>query len=240
VSWLKGGFLSPANEGGARLRQGLFAGVPGLAFLFLYVIDTSFDNPRTDVPAALLPFLVVVAVAILLVTPDWIHASRSPNDRHIAFYRAQLVAGYIERRYGLSAGDARQRWLGVLRSWRDARHPNHPYYPSLLRAKYECRMVFYLQRVLAWLAALSLLALVVLAAMSWAGLDVSPFYSFDSPGLTAARVAFPLVLLGGALYLRAANVADTERPSGVWLRWKEINDELKAWWDRNEGAAPSG
>jgi hypothetical protein len=240
LSWLEGGFLSPANEGGARLRQGLYAGVLGLALLFLYVIDTSFDKPRTDVPAALLPFLVLSAAAILLVTPDWIHSSRSEDDRCVAFYQAQLLRGYIQRRYGLPARDARQRWLSVLRRWRDERHANHRYYTALLRARYECRMVFYLQRVLVWLAALSLLALVVLAAVSWAGLDTPPFYSFDNPGLTAVRIAFPLLLLGGALYLRAANVPDPDRPTGVWLRWKEINDEIKAWWDRNVGAAASG
>jgi hypothetical protein len=240
VSWLEGGFLSPANEGGARLRQGLIPGVLGLAFLFLYVIDTSLDNPRTDVPAALLPFLVLSAAAILLVTPDWIHSSRSADDRHVAFYRAQFLRSYIQQRYGLSAEDARQRWLGVLRRWRDAGNANHFYYTALLRARYECRMVFYLQRVLVWLAALSLLALVVLAAVSWGGLDTPPFYSFDNQGLAAARIAFPLLLLGGTLYLRAANVPDPDRPTGVWLRWKEINDELKVWWDGNVGAAASG
>jgi len=240
VSWLEGGFLSPANEGGARLRQGLYAGVLGLALLFLYVIDTGFDSPRTDVPAALLPFLVLSAASILLVTPDWVHSSRSTDDRYVAFYRAQLLGGYIQRRYGLSAQDARQRWRDVLRGWRDGRHANHAYYTALLRARYECRMVFYLQRVLLWLAALSLLALIVLAAVSWAGLDPPQFYSFDDPGLTAARIAFPLLLLGGTLYLRAANVPDPEKPTGVWLRWKEINDELKSWWDANVGAAASG
>ena len=236
MSWLKGGLLSPVNEGGARFRQGIIPGLMGLAFLFLYVIDTTLENPRTDIPLALLSFLALSAICIVLVTPDWLHSSRA-TGWHAAFYRAQFVKTYVQERYGLSAADARERWLGVLRQWRDAEHANHSYYEALLRTRYECRMVFYVQRILVWLAAVSLLALAVLAVASWADLDPPSFFSFDNPVLSAVRIAFPLVLLGSWLYLRAANVPDPDQPTGVWLKWKETNDGLKDWWDENEGAS---
>jgi hypothetical protein len=240
VSWLKGGLLSPANGGGARFRQGIIPGLLGLAFLFLYVIDTSFDSPRTDVPAALLPFVALCAICIVLVTPDWLHSSRSSVNRSVAFYRAQFPKLYIQERYNLSAGDAREKWLDVLRLWKDESHANHFYYTALLRARYNCRMVFYGQRVLAWLSGLYLLALLALVVVNWGGVEPPGFYSFDNTGLSAARIVFPLLLLGGYLYLRAANMPDADRPTGVWLQWKAINDTLKAWWDENEGSADSG
>ena len=237
VSWLKGGLLSPVNEGGARFRQGMIPGLLGLAFLFLYVIDPGFDDPQTDLPVAILAFLALSAASILLVTPDWLHSSRSAASRHVAFYRSQLVQAHIQERCGVSAQDARQRWLGELRQWKDESHPNHSWFVALLLARYECRMVFYLQRLLLPLAALCFLALAVLAAMDWGSAGLSPFYSFDNTGLTAARMVFPLLLLGGYLYLRAGNVPDPDDPTGVWLRWREINDEIKAWWDERGGAA---
>jgi hypothetical protein len=215
-------------------------GLLGLVFLFLYVIDTNFDSPRTDVPAALLPFVALCAICIVLVTPDWLHASRSTVNRSVVFYRAQFPNAYIAERYNLSAGDARAKWLGVLRLWRDESHANHFYYAALLRARYNARMVFYAQRVLAWLAGLSLLGLLALVVANWGGAEPPAFYSFDNAGLSTARIAFPLLLLGAYLYLRASNVPDPDRPTGVWMGWKVVNDTLKAWWDENEGSASSG
>jgi len=85
---------------------------------------------------------------------------------------------------------------------------------------------------------LSVLALAVLACLTWYGdLDLPRYYSLFNPGLTVARIAFPLLLLSLYLYLRVDNSPDEDNPTGVWLKWKEINDKLKAWWDQNEGVS---
>ena len=236
MSWLQGGILSPYNEGGLRLRKGLYLGLPGLAFLFLYVIDFSFDNLQTDVPRALLPFLALVMADILLISEDTLHHSRPGYNRHISFYQAQFPRIYIQQRYNLSAQDARRRWLNVLRQWRDKNNPNHKYFVALLKARLECRAVFYLQRVAIALSLLSFLALIVLAGLSaWNDLNLPSFYSFENNGLTVLRAAFPILLFALYAYLRAVNTPDMENPTGVWLKWKEINDRLKLWWDGNEG-----
>ncbi len=238
MSWLSGGILSPVNEGGVRLRKGLFLGILGLAFLLLYVIDLTFDNLQTDVPKALLPFLALVVSDLLLLTEDPLQYSRSESSRHIVFFQAQFPRIYIQRQYNLPAGEARQRWLSVLRQWKDENHPNHAYFVTLLRARHGCRAVFYLQRVLLWLSLLSFVALAILAGLSWwGGLDLPGFYSLQNDSLTAARIAFPFLLFGLYLYLRVGNRPDQENPTGVWMKWQWINDLLKAWWDQNEGAS---
>lgn len=238
MSWLSGGSLSPVNEGGVRLRKGLSLGLLGLAFLLLYVIDLTFDNLQTDVPKALLPFLVLVVIDLLLLAEDPLQYSRSKSNRHIAFFQAQFPRIYIQRQYNLPAREARQRWLSVLRQWKDENHPNHVYFVTLLRARHGCRTVFYLQRVLIWLTLLSFVALAILAGLSWwGGLDLPSFYSLQNDSLTAARIVFPFLLFGLYLYLRVGNRPDQENPTGVWLKWRWINDLLKAWWDQNEGAS---
>jgi phage terminase large subunit-like protein len=237
VNWLAGGLLTPRKEGGLRLRKGLYVGLLGLAFLLLYVIDPAVDDWVADIPRMLLPLLALSAVCLLFLSEDPLQYSRSGSNRHIAFFQAQFPRVYIQQQYNLTAPEARQRWLTVLRQWRDENHPKHFYFTALLRRRLECRLVFYLQRVLVWLSFLSFMALVALAVLSsWQAIDLPGFYSLDNTGLTAARVAFPFVLLGLYVYLRVANRPDRVNPTGAWLRWKEINDQLKDWWDQNEGA----
>jgi len=236
VNWLAGGLLTPRSEGGLRLRKGLFLGFLGLAFLLLYVVDLTFDDWVADIPRVLLPLLALSAIDILLLSEDSLKYSRSASNRHITFFQAQFPRIHIQKRYNLPAPEARQRWLAVLRQWKDENHPNHFYFVTLLRRRFECRTVFYLQRVLIWLSLLSFVALVILAVLSWWGaLDLPHFYSLDNTGLTVARIAFPIALFSLYVYLRMDNRPDRGNPTGVWLRWKEINDQLKAWWDQNEG-----
>jgi hypothetical protein len=222
------------------LRKGLFLGILGLVFLLLYVVNLNFDDLQTDIPVALLSLLALAAVDILLLTEDPLQYSRATDNRHISFYQEQFPRKYIQQRHGLTAPEARQRWLSVLRQWRDKSHPCHLYYMSLLRTRYECRMVFNLQRVLIWLSSLSFIGLLVLAGLSWwDGMDLPVYYSFENPALIAARIVFPFLLFGLYMYLRAVNIPDTDNPTGAWRRWKEINDELKTWWDQNEVAEGS-
>jgi hypothetical protein len=236
VNWLAGGLLTPHYEGGLRLRKGLFLGFLGLAFLLLYVVDLTFDDWVADIPRVFLPLLALSAIDILLLSEDSLQHSRSASNRHISFFKAQFPRIYIQKQYNLPAPEARQRWLAVLRQWKDENHPNHFYFVALLRRRLECRTVFYLQRVLIWLSLLSFVALVILAVLSWWGaLDLPRFYSLDNAGLTVARIVFPIALLGLYVYLRMDNRPDQDNPTGVWLKWEEINDQLKAWWDQNEG-----
>ncbi len=236
MNWLAGGLLTPRSEGGLRFRKGLFLGFLGLAFLLLYVVDLTFDDWVADIPRVLLPLLALSAIDILLLSEDSLKYSRSASNRHITFFQAQFPRIHIQKQYNLPAPEARQRWLAVLRQWKDENHPNHFYFVTLLRRRLGCRTVFYLQRVLIWLSLLSFVALVILAVLSWWGaLDLPRFYSLDNTGLTVARIVFPIVLLSLYVYLRMDNRPDRDNPTGVWLRWKEINDQLKAWWDQNEG-----
>ncbi len=237
MSWLSEILISPRTETGFRLRKGLLLGLLGVAFLLLYVIDYSFDNLQTDIPRLLLPLVALVMVDLLFLAEEPLQHPGSGSSRHASFFQSQFPRIYIQQRYNLPATEARQRWLSVFRQWKDEDHPNHFYYATSLRRRHECRAVYYLQWLSIRIFLLSVLALAVLACLTWWGeLGLPPSYSLQNPGLTAARIAFPLFLLGLYLYVRVSNMPDRDNPTGAWLRWKEINDVLKAWWDRNEGA----
>jgi len=237
VSWLSEILISPKTETGFRLRKGLLLGLLGVAFLLLYVIDYSFDNLQTDIPRLILPFVVLAMVDLLLLAEEPLQHPGSGSSRHASFFQSQFPRIYIQQRYNLPATEARQRWLSVLRQWKDENHPNHFYYATSLRRRHECRAVYYLQWLSIRIFLLSVLALAVLACLTWWGeLGLPPSYSLQNPGLTGARIAFPLFLLGLYLYVRVSNMPDQDNPTGAWLRWKEINDVLKSWWDQNEGA----
>jgi hypothetical protein len=113
--------------------------------------------------------------------------------------------------------------------------PNHTYYTTALARGYECRAVYYIQWLSFWCFIVSMLALAVLACLSWLGhLDLSSFYSFRNASLIVPRILFPVFLLGLWLYLGMTNKPEHDNPTGVWRKWKEINDILKAWWDENQ------
>ena len=230
--------FSPETETGFRLRKGLSLGLLGLAFLFLYVIDYSFDNWQTDIPKLLLPIVALAMVDLLFLAEEPLQYPRPISNRHASFFQSQFPRIYIQERYNLPAPEARQRWLNVFRHWKDENHPNHSYYATSLRRRYECRSIYYLQWLSIRILLLSILALAVLACLTWcADLDLPRYYSLQNAGLTGVRIAFPLILLGLYIYVRVNNRPDQDNPTGVWLRWKEINDKLKAWWDQNEGAS---
>ncbi len=230
--------ISPETETGFRIRKGLLAGLLGVVFLLLYVIDYTFDDWQTDIPSLLLPFAALAVVDLLLLARDPLQYSRSSSNRHASFFQAQFPGIYIQQRYNVPAYQARRRWLRVFRRWRDESHPNHFYYTTSLRRRYECRAVYHLQWLSIRIFLLSVLALAVLAGLTWyVDLDLPRSYSLLNPGLTVARIAFPLLLLGLYLYVRVNNRPDWDSPTGVWLRWKEINDRIKACWDQNEGAS---
>lgn len=233
--------FSAQTETGFRLRKGLLLGLLGIAFLLLYVIDYTFDNWQTDIPRLLLPLVALAVVDLLLLAEEPLQHPGSSSSRHASFFQSQFPRIYIQEEHRLPATEARQRWLSVLHQWKDENHPNHFYYATSLRRRHECRAVYYLQWLSIRVFLLSVLALAVLACLTWCGdLNLPRFYSLLNPGLTAARIAFPLLLLGLYLYMRVNNRPDQDNPTGVWLRWKEINDVLKAWWDQNEGASIKG
>lgn len=227
--------VCPSSERGLRIRKALVAAAFGAALLLLYVVDPGFENWRTDLPKMLLLPAALFVLAVLAVLVDPIaRAGPSPNC-YVSFYRSQLPKLHIQEKHNLPPEDARQAWLKVFRQWNSEQHPNHCYYATSLKARYACQAIYYIQWVSLRAFLVSALALAVLAIVSWSGGLLTGFYSFGNPWLAAARIAFPVLPLSIFLYLRATNRADRYNPTGVWRRWREINDSLKAWWDQHEG-----
>jgi len=235
VSWLSRLVISPKTEFGVRLRKGLFLGLLGVAFILLYIVDFAFADVATDVPRFMLPLVGVGAVGIIYLARDSLRYPGAAADRHVSFFQSQYPKVYLEQHYRLPPSEARERWLSVLRQWRDRSHPSHDLYARSLRTSYECRLVYYLQWLLPrafWLCVLALAVLAVLTLGVDAGL--SPSFTLHNTALTGVRIAFPVLLLVFYMHLRLSNRPDPDGPTGAWLRWKEINDDLKSWWDRNQ------
>ncbi|MBE0480062.1 MAG: hypothetical protein IBX68_03690 [Dehalococcoidia bacterium] len=224
--------LSPAGEGGLRLRRGLVLGVTGVAFLLIYVVHLSFSDPAVDLPRIFLPFMVLIAADLLHLNRDPLQHRGARQNSRAAFFHAQWPRKYIAARYGLPAPVARDRWLSEFRRWKDGDNPNHQYFAASWRAWFECRMTYYLHWFLIRALLLSVLALLALFVLSLTGPGTG-FYSLNDPWLAAVRLAFPLVILGLHVLVAAGNRPGPDNPTGVWLRWKTVNDALKDWWDRN-------
>lgn len=228
--------VCPSSERGLRIRKALVVAFFTAALLGLYVVEPTLQDWQTGILKVLLPLLALFAVAVLSVLVDPIAYPRSKSGQHASFFQSQLPKLHIQREHSLPAEQARQAWLSVFRQWNSESHPNHPYYATCLRRRYACQAIYHMQWVSLLAFLLYVVALIVLAVLStFAGSALPSFYTFDNHALAAARIAFPVLPLGIYFYLRATNRPDPDNPTGVWLRWKEINDSLKAWWDQNEG-----
>ncbi len=227
--------VCPSSERGLRIRKALVAAAFGAALLLLYVVDPSFENSRRDVPKLLLLPVALFVLAVLAVLFDPIARAGPRPNRYVTFFRSQLPKLHVQQKHNLPPEEARQAWLKVFRQWNSEQHPNHTYYATSLKTRYACQAIYYVQWLSLRASLLSALALAVLAILSWSGVGLPQFYCFGNPWLAAARIAFPILPLSIFLYLRATNRADQYNPTGVWRRWREINNSLKAWWDQHEG-----
>ena len=151
------------------------------------------------------------------------------NSLASIFFRHYYVSNYAVAERGLKQDDANKQWFDYFNKWEDEGNPNHRYYLSNFGRTYDCRLVFYLKRVL---------VVFIIAASLSTWLTLWLFNSQDSHRLLPARISIIILyaLLLGSLHLsnRApknplpGSYDDRYLPTGVYARYKEIAGILRS------------
>ena len=229
--------ISPKTEQDLKTRNALLVTLFCAAFLILYVFPfTTFANWRVDTIYAFVLVIFVALIALFLSSVDPLLHSKPKKNRYVAFYQAQLPSLYIKEKCNLTDTEAKNKWFTFFNQWANPTHPNHAYYNKAFHNGYECRGIYYIQWISMKIIWLSVASLAVFAILTWlAGFDSQQYYSFLYDKLLEIRIIFPLLLLIFNGYLRFTQKPDADNPSGVWLKWKEINDILKDSWEKDQG-----
>lgn len=150
------------------------------------------------------------------------------NSRASTFFRHYYVSNYAVVERGLKQDEANKQWFDYFNKWEDEENPNHSYYLRNFGRTYDCRLIFYLKRVL-------IMFIIVASLTTWLTLLI--FDSQDNRRFLPARIGvilfFAVVL--GSLYLSnrirknpaSGSYEDRYLPTGVYARYKEIAGILR-------------
>jgi len=204
-------------------------------FLYLYVLPLQSESFLPALPAYSLFFVITLVLAIIDLISfahDPLQYGEARKNKYTQFFTAQFPSSYIALKNQIVVEEARNLWFGEFNKWKDPQHSNHEYWARAFQIGYRCREVYNIQQLAKYLGVVSLLFLLFICFASRIPLELPDFYYANYPGvLIVLRGIYPLFLLSLYLYLRKANNID--KPTGVWLAWKQHNDTLKAWWERN-------
>jgi len=233
------GIIQPSSEAEFKLHNSLVALTIAALFVFLYLIPIHgtdvtglFASRSISISIAVVSSIAIMLLDVVVFAHDPLQYDDVTKNKHARFFQSQFPSKYIaeERRIDVSA--ARNLWFTEFNKLKAVNHPNHEYWRRAFLKGYECRRVYHTQIVSKRLALASCIWWLLIFPLGLAGLDLPDYFSAGfSSMLTLLRIGYPVFLFSLDLHLGKVNNVD--KPSGVWLKWKQHNETLRAWWDKN-------
>lgn len=197
-------------------------------FLFVnfFVVPVNVPNQPSDYMLYLFVLFVPAATKLVFFSGDPISHK---GDAEAAFFQAQFPDLYIAEKFKIDKPLAQHLWFQALDRRQTAGEIKRTY-----QYGYTCRLVYYIRRLTFAFATASVVCLLTETAyfywhtyhhwVGWAPIATSFGRLYDLKG----KLFYLLHVAGISVYLRVANRTGS-KPTGVWARWKHINDRNKAW-----------
>lgn len=226
------GITQPKTEAGLRLRNALVALLLTAVFLYLYLVPLQSPQGFSTLPSYLLFVLITFSVLIIdlvIFAHDPLQYGDINKNKYARFFTSQFPSAFIAQKYNISMDQARNKWFSEFNKWQNPEHQCHEYRVRAFQIGYQCREIYHMQVISKYLAILSFIFLVFIFTSGFIPFRLPDFYYATYVGVPIIlRIVFPLFLVFLSSYLKIMNNVD--RPTGVWLRWKQHNDLLKARW----------
>lgn len=200
-------------------------------FLFVnfFVVPVNVPNQPADYMLYLFVLFVPAATKLIFFSGDPI---LHKGDGEASFFQSQFPDTYIAAKFNIERPLAQHLWFQALDGRKGDEEIKRTY-----QYGFTCRLVYYIRRLTLAFTFASVLWLTGETAYlyrhmyhRWVGYaGIGP--SFVAINDLKGKLFYLLNVLGIALYLRFANKTGS-RPTGVWARWKHINDRNKAWLDQ--------
>ena len=200
-------------------------------FLFINFFIVPITVPNEPANYSLYLFVLFVPAATKLIFFSGDPISHKQNTE-ASFFQAQFPDRYVATRFKIEKPLAQHLWFRAL-----DRRAAEGEIKRTFQYGYTSRLVYYIRRLMLTFAALALLFLLLNTAYiywhsyhRWAGFEAvwrsAIDYNLKGKLFYLAHVA------GIPIYLSIANRPTGSKATGVWARWKHINDRNKAWVDQ--------
>src|SRR5260370_34023017 len=201
-------------------------------FLFLNFFVVPIAIPQQPENYALYLFVLFVPSATKLI-----FFSGDPilyrSNAEAKFFQKQLPDKHIAAKWSVPINKARDLWFKAYRRKESAE----------ISITYEygftCRLIYYIWRLAALSAFIAGLFLFVQTAISYENI-YHHWHSYDLKSLVASIKGIPnwkgklfyfVHVSALAIYLKLANRPNSKSPTGVWAKWRDINDQHRGWID---------
>ncbi len=201
-------------------------------FLYIHLFIVAVDLQSYKPNYALYAFVLFVpaAVGLLVFSGDPIaHAS----NKEAKFFQSHFPDAYVAAKFKIDANLARLLWFKAL-----DKVQGEGFVKKTYQRGYTCRLVYYSRR--ASIGFFVLASLTLALRISWRYFTEQEFRSAGWYGIWPAigaeenwvgKIFYLAHTFALWIYLTCGHKPDASNPSGVWARWKEVNDRNRAWID---------
>ena len=177
-------------------------------------------------------YLLLLFIQFFLFKSDRLYEPHEKPSRYAKAFQKYFPSKYIAEQFDINLDEARYYWYNyVFNKWQNPSHPNHDQWVKTLQRGFSCRLVYYVLKFFELIMLLSIL--LIIARLIVFRFSLEDFF-------VIGRVSgYQLIYLVGIFVLyaaiRAGNSTDTNRLTGVWFRFAEINKNHRYWLRDNFG-----
>jgi len=198
-----------------------------LAFLPLKVFGYTGEISISDLVGILLRMTSSVLLSLLLRNPlfatDPLATGQSKASRYLkSLYPSKVV----KEKYDVTYGEAEDLWFSFFNTW-PRRSDYHLEWRTVLERTYNCRFIYYVQRLLFYASIVSGVLLISILLYSKIVENESALSNRLIIGINPYNLGYFIITSVLCFALKVTNrVPGTaeEQPSGCWLKYKEISE----------------
>lgn len=198
-------------------------------YLHLFIVPIRISKFEENYALYLFVLFIPAAIGLLLFSGDSIAYAENNEAR---FFQAQFPDKYVAEKFKIDMPKARLLWFKAVDKLKDEERIKRTF-----QRGYTCRLVYYTRR--AALAFFGVAIATLLLTSLWryySAPELHGWREFSVAFLQETNLLgklFYVAHVGGLwIYFSTFHRPRMKNPSGVWIRWKEINDRNKAWIDR--------
>jgi hypothetical protein len=197
-------------------------------YLHLFVVQLGRESANYLLYALV---LIIPLIGTFLFAGDSLAFGSSAEAK---FFQKEFPDKHVAKKFGVEEAEARRLWFRALDRRLDDQLVKRTY-----QYGYTCRLFYYAKRAVFWFALLTSVTLA--GTIMYRLCKVIPLNVVGQDRVWEAvkgeanllgKVVYLVHLVGLFLFLKFSNRIDPRRPTGVWKRWREVNERNRKWVDQ--------
>lgn len=165
--------------------------------------------------------LIILLVMPILFAGDPLQFADQNKVNDARFFQEQFPSRYVMNKFSINKAEAETYWFGIFNKWADTDHPKHEMHKRTFEVGFTCRLIYFLKL---WFLRFGVFSVIVLLVNVYLQ-RLQDYFLCQSMYIAIVWLAF--------VWIMTTHKPNTNNPTGVWSRWKQINDMHKVWIDNN-------